>query len=211
MHKALPAGQYRTDNASLAGSEFVDTSLEGAKFHDVNLRRADFFDVAFTGATIRNACLGDVTVADANYTGMRIEGILVTDLLRAFQERAGAVVYAKDLARVSAFYASVPGFAVMHAEPDHVVLESPALQLVIVAIPEHIAATIEVADPPVRRTDTPIKLGFTVASIKDVRAAAAARGGHLDTPEHEWQYQGFRVCDGHDPEGNVVQFRERVR
>jgi predicted enzyme related to lactoylglutathione lyase len=211
MHKALPAGQYRTENASLAGSEFVDTSLEGAKFHDVNLRHADFADVAFTGATIRNACLGDVTIADANYTGMRIEGILVTDLLRAFQERSGAVVYAKDLARVSAFYASVPGFTVTHAEPDHVVLESPALQLVIVAIPEHIAATIEVADPPVRRADTPIKLVFTVTSIEELRATASARGGQLDTPEREWQFQGYRVCDGHDPEGNVVQFRERVR
>jgi len=211
MHKALPAGQYRTENASLAGSEFVDTSLEGAKFHDVNLRRADFSDVAFTGSTIRNACLGDVTIADANYTGMRIEGILVTDLLRAFHEKSGAVVYARDLARVCAFYAGVPGFTVAHSEPDHVVLESPALQLVIVAVPEHIAATIEVADPPVRRTDAPIKLVFTVASIEDMRAAAESRGGQLNPPEREWQFQGFRVCDGHDAEGNVVQFREHVR
>ena len=211
MHKALPAGQYRAENASLAGSEFVDTSLEGAKFHDVNLRRADFSDVAFTGATIRNACLGDVTIADANYTGMRIEGVLVTDLLRAFQEKPGAVVYARDLSRVSAFYAGVPGFAVNHSEGDHVVLESPALQLVIVAIPEHIAATIDVAEPPFRRTETPIKLVLAVASIQEMRAMAESRGGQLDAPEREWQFQGFRVCDGHDPEGNVVQFRERVR
>ena len=211
MHKALPAGRHRTDNASLAGSEFVDTSLEGAKFHDVNLRRAEFSDVAFTGATIRNACLGDVTIADANVAGMRIDGILVTDLLRAFHGKAGAVVYAGDLARLTAFYADVPGFTVAHSEPDHVVLESPSLQLVIVAIPEHVAATISVADPPVRRTDTPIKLVFTVASIEDVRAAVELRGGQLNPPGREWQFQGFRVCDGHDPEGNVVQFRERLR
>jgi predicted enzyme related to lactoylglutathione lyase len=127
------------------------------------------------------------------------------------QPGAGAIVYAKDLARVSAFYAGVPGFHVAHSEPDHVVLESPALQLVIVAIPEHIAESIAVADPPVLRTDTPIKLVFQVASIEAVRAAAASRGGELDPPESEWQFQGFRVCDGHDPEGNVVQFRERVR
>jgi uncharacterized protein YjbI with pentapeptide repeats len=90
MHKALPNGQYRAENASLAGSEFVDANLEGAKFHDVNLRGAVFSDVALTGATIRNACLGDVSIADANYTGMRIEGILVTDLLRVFREHGGA-------------------------------------------------------------------------------------------------------------------------
>lgn len=211
MLKVLPAGQYRTENASLAGSEFVDTSLEAAKFHDVNLRRAEFADVAFTGATIRNACLGDVTISNANYVGMRIEGILVTDLLRAFHEKAGAVVYARDIASLSAFYTGVAGFTVAHSEPDHVVLESPTLQLVVVAIPEHVAATIEVQHPPVRRTDTPIKLVFTVASIDVVRAAVELRGGQLNPPGREWQFQGFRVCDGHDPEGNVAQFRERLR
>jgi predicted enzyme related to lactoylglutathione lyase len=127
------------------------------------------------------------------------------------QPGAGAVVYAKDLARVSAFYAGVLGFHVAHSEADHVVLESPAFQLVIVAIPEHIAESIDVAEPPVPRTDTPIKLVFPVASIEAARAAAASRGGQLNPPEREWQFQGFRVCDGHDPEGNVVQFRERAR
>jgi predicted enzyme related to lactoylglutathione lyase len=126
-------------------------------------------------------------------------------------DQSGAVVYAKDLARVSAFYASVPGFAVAHSAPDHVVLESPALQLVIVAVPEVIAATIGVDDPPVRRTETPIKLVLNVARIEDMRASAESWGGQLDPPEREWQFREFRVCDGHDPEGNVVQFRERMR
>jgi len=90
MPKALPNGHYRAENATLAGSEFLNTNLEGAKFHDVNLRAADFSDVDLTGATIRNACLVDVIIADANYTGMRIESILVADLLRVFRERKGA-------------------------------------------------------------------------------------------------------------------------
>jgi hypothetical protein len=85
------------------------------------------------------------------------------------------------------------------------------LQLVIVAIPEHIAASIELADPPLRRTETPIKLVFTVASIHAARTAARPLGGELNPPEREWQFQEFRICDGHDPEGNIVQFRERVR
>ena len=62
---------------------------EGTKFHDVNLRGADFADVALTGARIRNACLGEVSIADANYEGMRIGGILVTDFLRVYREHAG--------------------------------------------------------------------------------------------------------------------------
>ena len=99
----------------------------------------------------------------------------------------------------------------VHAEADHFVLESRALQLVVVAIPERIAASIELAVPPIRRFDTPIKLVFTVADLGAARAAAKSLGGELNPPDNEWQFQGFRVCDGHDPEGNVVQFREHAR
>jgi uncharacterized protein YjbI with pentapeptide repeats len=90
MPTSLPTGKYRSEHTVLAESEFVDSSLERSKFNDVNLRFSEFNDVAFTGSTIRNACLGDVSIADANYTGMRIEGILVTELLRVYRERHGA-------------------------------------------------------------------------------------------------------------------------
>ena len=125
--------------------------------------------------------------------------------------KAAAVLYAKDIARVGAFYAEVMSLTVAHAEEDHMVLESATFQLAIVAIPARIAATIEIATPPVRRSETPIKLVFPVASIDTARVAAARRGGELNPAEREWQYQGSRVCDGHDPEGNVMQCRERAR
>jgi uncharacterized protein YjbI with pentapeptide repeats len=86
----LASGQYRADHASLAGSTFTRSSLEGAKFHDVNLRGAEFVDVALTGARLSDVCLGDVTIADANYAGMRIEGILVTELLRVYRQQSAA-------------------------------------------------------------------------------------------------------------------------
>lgn len=123
---------------------------------------------------------------------------------------AGAVLYAKNLARVSRFYAQCCGLELVHSEEDHVVLESPAFQLVILAIPKAIADSISIATPPVRRENTPIKLVFPVASIDAVRRLAADLGGELNPPEREWSYQGSKVCDGHDPEGNVVQFRERM-
>jgi predicted enzyme related to lactoylglutathione lyase len=125
-------------------------------------------------------------------------------------EKAGAVLYAKDVDRVSAFYAGLAGMAVTHTEADHVVLESPVLQLIIVAIPAAVAATIDIADPPQRRTDTPIKLAFSIASLDAAREAAPRFGGELNPAEREWIYQQHRVCDAHDPEGNVVQFRVRV-
>jgi len=124
------------------------------------------------------------------------------------KDRAGAVVYAKDIARVSAFYAGVAGLRIAHSEDDHIVLESKGLQLVVVAIPERIASSIEIETPPVRREDTPIKLVLPVPSISAVRVAAPKYGGELNAGEREWTFQGTRVCDGHDPEGNVVQFRQ---
>ena len=126
------------------------------------------------------------------------------------QPSAGAVVFAKDLARVAKFYEEVLSMAVVHSEQDHVVLESLAYQLVIHAIPKKIAASIEISVPPERRTETPIKLFFLVPSIAEARAKAAALGGELNPMEGEWEARGFRACDGHDPEGNVVQLRENA-
>jgi predicted enzyme related to lactoylglutathione lyase len=122
---------------------------------------------------------------------------------------AGAVLYAKNLGRVKAFYEAVLSLNLEHAEDDYVVLASPAFQLVILKAPEHIARSIEIENPPRRRTETPIKLVFEVPSISAARAIAHQHGGELLPPEREWNFQGCRVCDGQDPEGNVVQFRQR--
>ncbi len=122
---------------------------------------------------------------------------------------AGAVLYAKNLALVKAFYEAVLSLNVERAENDYLVLASPAFQLVILKVPEHIASTIEIESPPRRRIETPIKLVFEIASISAARAIARLHGGELFPSEREWSFQGYRVCDGQDPEGNVVQFRQR--
>jgi predicted enzyme related to lactoylglutathione lyase len=127
------------------------------------------------------------------------------------QTDAGAVLYAKNLAPVLAFYQAVASLAVEHLEKGHAVLASSSFQLVILKIPERTASSIEIESPPKRRTETPIKLVFFIASIAKARAAAALHGGEISPPEREWTFQGYRVCDGQDPEGNVVQFREKAR
>ncbi|MGO8928693.1 MAG: pentapeptide repeat-containing protein [Limisphaerales bacterium] len=86
MITPLSCGTYKADNANLTGSEFHKVNLSGSKYNDVNLRDTVFENVAFTRATIRNACMGDVSIEDASYAGMRIEGILVTELLRVYRE-----------------------------------------------------------------------------------------------------------------------------
>jgi predicted enzyme related to lactoylglutathione lyase len=121
---------------------------------------------------------------------------------------AGAIVYAKDVARLAGFYAAVADLEIVHEVADHSVLESETYELVIVAIPADIAVRIDVATPPLRRENTAFKLSFAVQRLADARAAARAAGGDLDPPEREWDFQGMRVCDGCDPEGNMIQVRE---
>lgn len=121
---------------------------------------------------------------------------------------AGAVVFAKDIVRVARFYEELFSIPAVHSERDHIVLESSQCQLVVHAIPKKIADSIEISIPPARRTETPIKLFFFVASLAEARAKAIALGGGLGPAKSEWEARGFRACDGHDPEGNVLQVRE---
>lgn len=124
--------------------------------------------------------------------------------------RSGAVIFAKQLAPMALFYEKLLGMRVVGADSEHVVLESDALQLVVHAIPKHIADTFTIASPPEVREETPIKLFFPVASLAAARTAAPALGGRLWPVEREWAARGFRACDALDPEGNVLQLRERA-
>ena len=121
---------------------------------------------------------------------------------------AGAIVYAKDIARLARFYAEVANLEIVHEVADHVVLESETYELVVVAIPADIAKNIVIKSPPERRENTAFKLSFLVDSLVDARATAKAAGGDLNPPVKEWDFQGMRVCDGCDPEGNMIQARE---
>jgi uncharacterized protein YjbI with pentapeptide repeats len=65
-------------NADLSGSTFVDVNLSQARFADIN----------FKGATFSNVNLSDVEIDDCDVTGMRIHGILVSELLAAHGRKA---------------------------------------------------------------------------------------------------------------------------
>ena len=129
----------------------------------------------------------------------------MSDLLKS-----GAVLFGKDLLRLASFYESVTGLVATHRELEVVVLESSCQQLVLHALPARIARTIAIASPPKLRTESAVKLVFAVSSLAHARASAALLGGGLKPASKEFEARGFRACDGHDPEGNVVQFRENV-
>lgn len=124
--------------------------------------------------------------------------------------KPGAVVFAKNIERVARFYEALAGLSVTLAERDHIVLESEHIELVIHAIPKRLADGITITDPPAVREGTPIKLFFPVESLAQARASAPALGGQLGAAAKEWEARGFRACDGHDPEGNVFQLRQRA-
>jgi catechol 2,3-dioxygenase-like lactoylglutathione lyase family enzyme len=127
------------------------------------------------------------------------------------ESRAGAVLYAKDVDRLASFYSTVLGLSEANRDHDHVVLESPGFQLVVLQIPHEIAKAIEITVPPARRATAAVKLVFFIPSLDDVRASVEACGGVMNPVDTEWSFQGFTVCDGLDPEGNVIQFRSLTR
>ncbi len=122
---------------------------------------------------------------------------------------AGAVLYAKNPARVANFYATALGLLMADRDEEHIRLESQSFQLVVLRIPDAIASTITIAEPAVRRTNAAVKLVFLVPSIADARAHAPDLGGQVNNAGTEWSFDGCKVCDGADPEGNVIQLRER--
>jgi predicted enzyme related to lactoylglutathione lyase len=119
----------------------------------------------------------------------------------------GAVLYAKDLPRLLDFYSAVASLQVETIAENFAVLGQQHSQLVIVQIPKRIAQSITIETPPVRREDVPIKLVFAVVDIVAARNSAAERGGAVKPADREWAFEGSKVCDGYDPEGNVFQLR----
>jgi hypothetical protein len=122
--------------------------------------------------------------------------------------RAGALLYAKNTESLAGFYETILSMMRLHASPELIVLESPDIQLLIHAIPPHIASSIVIKTPPERREQVALKLFFTVPSLAEARSVAASLGGEVFT--EQWEGPGFRVCNACDPEGNIFQVRESV-
>lgn len=119
---------------------------------------------------------------------------------------SGLFVYAKDLPRMAAFYEAVLGLVPVQPSPELVVLRAPGIELLLHAIPPHIAADIDIAVPPVPREDAALKFFFTVPSLAMAAEVAARHGGEVLAAQ--WQGPGFSVRNAVDPEGNIFQLRE---
>jgi len=129
----------------------------------------------------------------------------------------GVVLFVSDLRRAARFFESVAGCRIGHASADYLTLDAAGLELVLHRIPAEVAGPEDGVghdsggSAPAVREDASLKLCLVVASLGEARARAAEQGGGLRDASWEWDGDGYRACDGWDPEGNVVQFREPLR
>jgi predicted enzyme related to lactoylglutathione lyase len=118
--------------------------------------------------------------------------------------RPGAVIFTGDHKRLAKFYEAVTDLTASFTDEQISVLSSDNFELVIHSLPGE-PATRE----PLRvREDSYIKPFFPVASLAETRKRAAALGGQLRPQNQEWEARGFCACEGTDPDGNVIQFRQ---
>jgi predicted enzyme related to lactoylglutathione lyase len=122
--------------------------------------------------------------------------------------KPSVVVFVADVRRISAFYRELASMSVLIEDDGYAVMEVEGLQLVVHALSGEPQVRRDAAGQVPVREDSYVKLCLPVKSISAARVIAAAHGGTIKSPEHEWEARGFRACDGHDPEGNVIQVRE---
>ena len=116
-------------------------------------------------------------------------------------ELGSTLIFAKDLARMTAFYRDGLGLRLLpeRCKEGWVELDAGAALVVLHAIPEEIAQGIRIDNPPKRRETTPIKLIFRTPDLAQARAHLLEHGAVMFEP------RAWGGCDGMDPEGNVFQ------
>ncbi len=113
-HKDIAGSEFR--HVNMSGTVFEDTDLSGAKFFNINLRGADIGAVDFGGASfscmntgeghpkqpavfnsielddcrIQNSFFRNTRIVNCDLTGMTIDGVLVTDMVKAYKKTNSA-------------------------------------------------------------------------------------------------------------------------
>ena len=111
------------------------------------------------------------------------------------------MIFAKDLERMTAFYRDGVGLRFLPDRSNEwwAEFEAGGARFALHAIPEQIAETIEITEPPKARTTSPIKLVFETPDLEASRTHLVEHGAVM------FETQSWGACDGLDPEGNVFQ------
>ena len=124
--------------------------------------------------------------------------------------QAGLVVFATSVKKLSAFYVRTLGLEVLESASSHQLLRGNGYEVVVHAIPAKMAREITIAKPPVLREGSAMKPSFVVPDLEALRLAVVATGGWLKPAELAWTIRGHTVLDGCDPEGNILQFKQKL-
>ncbi len=77
-------------NVNLSSSVFERMNLSNLRIDDANMGNARINDANLSGSKISNANLGLVDIERCAIDGMRIDGVLVTEMLAAYRTRGVA-------------------------------------------------------------------------------------------------------------------------
>jgi predicted enzyme related to lactoylglutathione lyase len=116
--------------------------------------------------------------------------------------KVSAVLFAKDLQRVAAFYSGALGMTCTFNDAYHSLLSCRGFELIVHQIPKHIADEIVIEQPPERRVWGAIRLDYPVQNLAESRKLAQSAGGGIDEVPPEWADRNTNFFLGYDPEGN---------
>jgi len=75
------------DDCNLEAVSFGNVNLAGSTYTDVNLSNAKFENINLSGGSFRYLTMENVEISDANLIGMKINGVLVSDLFAAYEKQ----------------------------------------------------------------------------------------------------------------------------
>jgi predicted enzyme related to lactoylglutathione lyase len=126
--------------------------------------------------------------------------------------KSGLVIYVSNLKKMSSFYREVFGLRQREADEEYVAMMHEEFDLVLLRTATSKRAGREVDEVSSPRQDTAVKPVFFIAEpIQRIRDKVVTLGGGFKPSNKEWEFDGARVCDGWDPEGNIFQVRSSIR
>ena len=74
-------------DSNLESCEFNDVNLSNSVYENINLSNTTFNNINMSNVTFSNLNLTDAEIRDANLQGMKINGVLISDLFDAYEKQ----------------------------------------------------------------------------------------------------------------------------
>jgi len=112
------------------------------------------------------------------------------------------VLWVSDLDRSVKFYSALFEAKYPYVTEGFASVEGNGNEVLIHLLPE------QYRSEPTSGEDNPIKPVFEVVSLEKAKLAAGSNGGKIKSEISE--YESWKYADGQDPDGNIIQVRERI-